>query len=260
MIQRLDAERLLTVSSSLAKLGRDQFLLAGGQRLHILEPAVDRRRVAVFGNQRVERLDQVPGGAVDIGHQARMDVLGRTPAPLLAARDQLRLDRRPWRRGRRHRAVARLAGRRNDDADRLSQRRLDLGVGEHLREVRRADFLLAFGHQHEVDRKLDPGGLECVERGEECRLRPLLVDRAAADDRLALARPVDDPAFERRRRPFGRVVMLDVVHEVDGERVLGPGIERREHAGYAVGLDDPGLLESGVERQLAHVFGALAVC
>ena len=53
--------------------------------------------------------------------------------------------------------------------------------------------------------------------------------------------------------------MLDVVHEIDRERVLRAGIERREHARDAAAVDDPRLLEAGIERLLAHIFGAFLV-
>jgi len=47
--------------------------------------------------------------------------------------------------------------------------------------------------------------------------------------------------------------VLDVVHEIDGERVLRPGVERREDARHAAGLDDARLVEARIQRQLAHV-------
>ncbi len=51
--------------------------------------------------------------------------------------------------------------------------------------------------------------------------------------------------------------MLHVVHEVDGQRGFRAGVESREDAGHAAGLDDPRLLEPRVQRLLAHVLGAL---
>ena len=47
--------------------------------------------------------------------------------------------------------------------------------------------------------------------------------------------------------------MLDVVHEVDGKRVAGPGIEPGKYARNASCLDETGFLEPRVERQLAKV-------
>ena len=44
--------------------------------------------------------------------------------------------------------------------------------------------------------------------------------------------------LERRRGPLGGIELLHVVHEVEAERALGAGVERREHAGLAVGRDD----------------------
>ena len=68
---------------------------------------------------------------------------------------------------------------------------------------------------------------------------------------------VDDARLQRRRRPLRRVVLLDVVHEVQADRGRRAGIERGEHAGLAVGLDDLDVLEAGLARQLRHVLGAL---
>ena len=79
-----------------------------------------------------------------------------------------------------------------------------LGPAHDLREVRRADLLLALGHQHEVDRQLPAGAVDGVERGEERGLRALLVHRAAADQHLAQAGLVDDrapPAAARTTPP-----------------------------------------------------------
>ncbi len=53
--------------------------------------------------------------------------------------------------------------------------------------------------------------------------------------------------------------MLHVVHEIDRQRVLRARIERREHPRHAVGRNDLGLLEAGVEHQLPHIFGAFLV-
>jgi hypothetical protein len=50
-----------------------------------------------------------------------------------------------------------------------------------------ADFLFAFGHQHQVHRRLPAGAADGVQRGQECSFRSLLVDRAAADQHLAEA-------------------------------------------------------------------------
>ena len=80
---------------------------------------------------------------------------------------------------------------------------------------------------------------------------PFLIHRAPSDDHLADARLVDDARLERRRGPLGRVELLDVVHEVQADRLRRAGVERREHARLAVGLDHGGLLESGVPGELA---------
>ncbi len=240
-------------------VGRDHLLLAIRQRLHILEPAIDRWREPVIGNKRVERLDEPPGWTVDDRHQAGVHVLGRTAAPLLAARDELDLDHTLGTKVDRCGAVPILSRGGHENADGASQGRLDLRIRGDVSEVRRADLLFAFCDEDEVHRGLHPRVLECVERGEERRLRPLLIDRTPAHQCLPFTRTIDHPSLERRGRPFSGVVMLDIVHEIDGERALGARIEGREHAGNPLGRNDPGLLEPRIERQLPHMLGAFRV-
>src|SRR5437764_1358613 len=67
---------------------------------------------------------------------------------------------------------------------------------------------------------------------------------------------VDQARLERRRGPLRRVELLDVVHEVEADGLLRPGIERGEDARLAVGAEDGRLLEAGLARQLGHVLGA----
>src|SRR3546814_20391129 len=101
--------------------------------------------------------------------------------------------------------------------------------------MRRFDLLLALADEHDVDGQLAPRGADRVERGEESRLGPLLVHRAAAHDRLPETGALDHLALERRRRPFGGIELLEVVHEIDAERARSADIERPEDAGMAVG-------------------------
>ena len=73
-----------------------RFVAAGGGILHHLhlrrsewlgfvEEAGDNRRVAIWTDQRVERLHEVPRGAVDLGLKARVDVMFRTASPTFSA-------------------------------------------------------------------------------------------------------------------------------------------------------------------------------
>jgi hypothetical protein len=98
-----------------------------------------------------------------------------------------------------------------------------------------------------------------MERREERRLGTLLVDRAAADDRLAEARLVDQARFERRRGPLRGIELLHVVHEVEADRLLRAGVECGEDARLAVGVEHDRLLEPGVACELRHVLGACRV-
>ena len=152
-----------------------------------------------------------------------------------------------------------LIAERDDDADGLAERGLDLGLEHDLLEVRRADFLLALADEHEVDRQLLFGGLERVQRGEAGHLRALGVGGAAADHDLADAGTIDDASFERRRAPLLRVVLLHVVHEVDRQRGGRAVVERGEDAGLARGRDDVDAREPGVAGELRHVLGALRI-
>ena len=56
-----------------------------------------------------------------------------------------------------------------------------------------------------------------------------------------------------------RIVLLDVVHEVDRQPAASTRVERGEHAGLALGRDHLGLLEPGVSGQSRHVVGARGV-
>ncbi|HEY0340625.1 MAG TPA: hypothetical protein VGC34_07475 [Steroidobacteraceae bacterium] len=61
---------------------RNDLFLTVGQRLDVLEPAVDGRIVAVLRHQGRQSLHHAPDGAIELGLIARMNVILRTPAPL----------------------------------------------------------------------------------------------------------------------------------------------------------------------------------
>ncbi len=79
-----------------------------------------------------------------------------------------------------------------------------LSAGEHVRaphdlmEMRRADFFLALGDQHDVDRQFHLGGFGRHEARRARWLQGLLIHGAATDDGAAETGLVDDAAFERR--------------------------------------------------------------
>src|SRR4029450_11594661 len=114
----------------------------------MLEPALDRRCIAVLGDEGVERLDQMPGRIFDPRHVRRMNVKLRAAAPLLATGYQLQLDRAlgPERQG--YFSPWSLLRRRDDDSDRLLDRRTDFRVEDDLREMWALDLFLALGAQH----------------------------------------------------------------------------------------------------------------
>ena len=89
----VDAERGLVGCFVGALRGfADQRLLTVGERADIFEPAFDRRRVAVGGDERLERLHQPPGGRVDHRLQAGVDIALRPATPFFSACDQFELD------------------------------------------------------------------------------------------------------------------------------------------------------------------------
>ncbi len=141
----------------------------------------------------------------------------------------------------------------DEDAVAFLQGGEDVRPGRDLAEVRRADLLLAFADEHDIDRQLASRGADRVERGEEGRLGTLLVHRAATHDRLPETGALDHLALERRRRPFGRVELLHVVHEIDAERALGADVDRAEHARMTVGGDDLDIGEARILRELGHI-------
>jgi hypothetical protein len=114
--------------------------------------------------------------AVDARPVAGVDVAARAAAPLLAAADELALDDALRAERDRDGPVRVLVGRRHEDARALRERGRDVGRANDLREVRRADLLLALRDEDEVDRELPPRALVRVESGEERGLGTLLVD------------------------------------------------------------------------------------
>ena len=131
------------------------------------------------------------------------------------------------------------------------------GALDDLLEVRRADLLLAFRDEDEVDGRLAARALDRVQGGEERRLRTLLVHGAAAHEDLAEAGLVHEGGVERRRRPLGGIDLLDVVHEVDADRPRRSRVEGGEDAGMAVGGHLRRGLEAGVLRHVHHELAAL---
>src|SRR5688572_6977883 len=100
----------------------------------------------------------MPRRTVEPSAIAGVHVLSWPLPPLLAARNQLQLDDALGAERDLHVAVEILRGLGHEDALALAERGADR-VGEHyLREMRRADFLLAFRDEHEVDRHLATGG------------------------------------------------------------------------------------------------------
>ena len=67
-------------------------ICAGVSGFTLSKKPVDRGRVAVGIDQRVERLNEVPGRAVDGRFEAGVNVMLRTASPLLAGGNQFQFD------------------------------------------------------------------------------------------------------------------------------------------------------------------------
>ena len=139
---------------------------------------------------------------------------------------------------------------------RALERLAHAGCHHRFLEVWRANFFLAFRDEDEVDRRLATGATDGVQGREEGGLRPFLVGGAAADQDRALAGHFDELRLPGRRAPLGGDGLLHVVHEIEGDRYFGAGVERREHCGVALGRDALRVLEAGVEREFPHQLGA----
>ena len=235
--------------------GRDHGLFVRSERPSLIGEIVDRGIVAVGRYQRRECLHEVPGGAVDFGFIARMNVGARPAAPALAARHQLALDYALGAQRDGDLAVEPLRGRRHEDAGAPLQGREHLGPADDLREMRRPDLLFALGDEHEIDRELAARAPDGMQGGEERGLGALLVHRTAPHHDLAQAGFVHECGVPRRRGPFCGIDLFNVVHEVQAERFGRARVERREDARLAVARDPRDLLEARLaqhpHRQLA---------
>src|SRR4051812_36070413 len=157
----------------------------------------------------------MPRRAVELCLEARVHVELRSAPPFFAARDELQLDHSLGAEIDLQRSRGILAAEGDDDAERLAERCLDLGLEDDLREVGRADLLFALADEHEVHWELLPRGLEGMQGGEESGLRALGIRGPASNDDLPEAGLVHEPSLERWRAPLGGVELLDVIHEID---------------------------------------------
>src|SRR3546814_20455299 len=74
--------------------------------------------------------------------------------------------------------------------------------------------------------------------------------------RSSHARLVDQLRLQWRRTPLGWIELLDVVHQVQPDRLGGAGIEGGDHPRFAVGWQNIDLLETRLACQTGPGFGA----
>src|SRR6202035_2439993 len=95
----------------------------------------DCRRVAVGSDQSRQRLDQMPGRAVDARLVARMNVPLRPTAPFLSARNQFQLYYSLGAKVNGDGTIQRLNGHRHENTVAFAQCRQDIRALDDLRKV-----------------------------------------------------------------------------------------------------------------------------
>src|SRR5262245_52225626 len=100
--------------------------------------------------------------------------------------------------------------------------------------MRRTNLFLAFSDKHQIDRQLLARAADGVERGQEGSLWAFLIDGAAADEDLSEARLIHQRRFEGRRRPFGGIDLLHVIHKVNAQRARSARVQDGEYAGLSI--------------------------
>ena len=184
-------------------------------------------------------LHQAPGRAVDHGLERGVDVLRRAAAPLLAAGDQLQLDDALGAEADRDDAVEVLRRRGHEHADGLRAARPAPRArctswpmcGEPISSSPSATSTRLTGIFCSAPR------IACsAARNAACGPFWLTAPRPT----ITLPRPglSTSRASSGGERPFRRVELLHVVHEVQADGLRRAGVERGEHAGLAVGVDD----------------------
>src|SRR5213593_3158510 len=109
----------------------------------------------------------MPRRTVDDRFVARMDIVAWPLAPSPSARHELALDDTFRAEVHRHLPLEILRRERHEHAEAFLECRRDFRLADHFDEMRRTDFLLAFGDKHEIERHLEPRAAERVQRGEE---------------------------------------------------------------------------------------------
>src|SRR5689334_15748591 len=125
--------------------------------------------------------------------------------------------------------------------------------------MRRTYLFFPFGYKNEIHRQLASRCLHRMERSEKGRFRTFLIHCTAADHDFAEAWLINNLCFRWRRRPFARVELFHVVHEIKPNRFWRPGIKSSEDTRLSLGLDPFRAIEAGVFQELDHIIRALGI-
>src|SRR5262245_65863778 len=115
--------------------------------------------------------------------------------------------------------------------------------------MRRADFLLAFRDQHQIDGQLAPRAPDSVKRCKEGRFWSLLVHSPASHQNFADAGSINERGIPRGRRPLSRVYLFHIVHEIETNSPRSACIERSQYAGLAIRRNFSHLTKTRVSKE-----------
>ena len=120
--------------------------------------------------------------------------------------------------------------------------------------MRRAEFFLALGGDHDIDGQIALNRDDRLQRIEKGAFRALLVGGATRHDDLAQF-VIHHVGLEWRAVPVFRVNRLDVVHHVDHQGFIGTRVVITPDTGVAVRGNQFGLLEAQGLQVASQHFG-----
>ena len=146
---------------------------------------VDLNFIAVLGDKRVQRFDQMPRRTIHHRLERGVNVFGRSASPFFTARYEFQLNHAFRSEVHCHNPIQILRRRRHEHAVTFLQRGQHFRPPNELWNVRRTDLLFAFGHQHQVYRHLFPCAANGMQRREERCFRSFLIYRTTTDNHFS---------------------------------------------------------------------------